>query len=133
MDIMALEKFSEYLGLQKEPPTLDFLERILPVYLEKVPYESLSKILFTDPDSPKFVSLSEYVDRLEEFGFGGTCFANNIYFGELLKYLGFRAELNSVDTRDSKDSHVACKILIDGKSYIVDLGNMSHFSGPFLL
>lgn len=132
MDVNSLNRMANFLGLQKEPPTLDFLNRIIPVHLERIPYESVSKILYSG-EKARLPTLNEYVDRIYQYGFGGTCFANNIYFAELIKYLGFEAELNSVDGMDSPDSHVSCKIKIAGQPFIVDFGNMSHFAGPFPL
>lgn len=131
-DIESLKRMANFLGLQTESPTLDFLNRIVTIHLERIPYESLSKILFSER-KPYFPTLHEYVDRMHQYGFGGTCFANNFYFVELLNYLGFEAELNSVDGMDSHDSHVSCKVKIEGDFFIVDFGNMAHFSGPFPL
>ncbi len=57
MDTESLKRFVKFLDLEKEPPTLDFLKRIVPIHLEQIPYESLSKILFVS-EQTQFVTLT---------------------------------------------------------------------------
>lgn len=73
------------LGLEAEPPSVDFLFRIHRAHVERVPYETLwihlGEILSIDP--------AESGTRIATLGRGGYCFHLNGGLSELLRSLGF--------------------------------------------
>jgi N-hydroxyarylamine O-acetyltransferase len=126
------DKFLRLLGLHSEPPTLDFLKKIVRAHLKTVPYENLSKLLGFEAHGPTIPSFTQYLEQLESVGSGGTCFAQNIHLNHLLLALGFRSRRVGV-VREGKLSHVSLRVRFDGGEYFVDVGLMSSFAGPFSL
>lgn len=134
MQTEELDLFLKILGLEKKNPDLAYLKEILDAHQKRVPYENFSKILYANQGA-RIPTLEEYLNRIQQFGFGATCFPRNIYLCELLQELGFDSHLLTVESNTKKDSHTACKInlVANGtrKEYVADLGLMSSFIGPF--
>src|SRR5262245_28053342 len=122
-----LQIFLSALRCPRRAPSLDFLNELIRSHLAFFPYESGSKLLFADAGKRRLPTLDEYLDGNVEFGFGGTCFAQNSHFVWLLTALGFEADLIGVTSGGKKNSHVSCRVRIEEENYIVDLGLMSIF------
>jgi arylamine N-acetyltransferase len=88
-EIMYLEQ----LGVQKSPPTLQFLCEIIKRSLANVPYENVSKLIRYHAAGPSIPDFAEFIDGIVEKSFGGTCFSQNIQLNRLLYCLGFKSRL----------------------------------------
>ncbi len=122
-----MDQYLKLLKLNPSKPSVEFLRSILEAHHFHVPYENISKI-FNFEQGTIFPTLDQYLEGIQRFGFGGTCFVRNFYLSDLLSHLGFKTQLLTLESNGIPDSH--CNVLVDDR-YIVDLGLMSTFVGPF--
>jgi len=122
------EKYLELLGISKSEPDLDFLRRIVKAHLIKIPFENISKLLYKKQGLNHIPDLSTYLNGIESYNFGGTCYANNYYLYSILKHLGYNVKLCGADMKNP-DVHLISIVTIDGSEYIVDGG----YAAPFLV
>lgn len=114
----------DYLGCPSNAPTLQYLNRLIYLYIRKVPWESVSRIVkrhttLEAKDCPRWPE--EFWTEAIGFGFGGTCFESSLAFYSLLKVLGYQGYLTVNDMGNSRGCHAAIVILIDGEKYLVDV------------
>ena len=121
------------LGIESEKPSLDHLRRLVRAQLIRVPFENISKLFLKKTRGAAFIpSLEEHLNGIENFNFGGTCYANNPYFAELLRHCGYEVDLCGADmTRP--DVHVVSMVRLDGCQYLVDVGYGAPFFEPMAL
>lgn len=94
------DRYLAHLGLGREPPTLDYLHRIIREHQRRVPFETLTKLLDYEPGLARgdfMPPIEEYVDRMVARGGGGLCWtlAGGLHF--LLRDIGFDAALMYMD------------------------------------
>jgi N-hydroxyarylamine O-acetyltransferase len=123
-----LNKYLAILEVEKSAPSLELLKRIVKAHLIKVPFENVSKLLFKQNDINYIPDLASYLDGIEKYNFGGTCYANNYFLYLLLQHIGFEIILCGADMRNP-DVHLLNIIRIDKHEYIVDGG----YAAPFLV
>jgi len=93
-----------------------------------VPFENISKLcLFGREGAGRFVTLPEFLDRIEHQDLGGTCHACNPFLAELLRALGYDADLLGADMLPRLNCHTCLRVRIDTVAYHVDVG----YGGPF--
>jgi len=127
-DIGVFDKYLALLGLELEPPTFDYLSRLVRAHLSRIPFENISKLLYLQRDGRRAIpDFKTYLDAAENFHFGGTCYSNNPYLCLLLRKLGFEVELNGADMQNP-DVHIVIRVRVDGREYLVDVG----YAAPFL-
>jgi arylamine N-acetyltransferase len=126
----TFERYLSILGVEPQPPSLDHLRRLVGAQLTRVPFENISKLFLKKTENASYIpSLEEHLDGIERFGFGGTCYANNPYFVELLLNCGYDVDLCGADmTRP--DVHVVSFVRLDGREYLVDVGYGAPFFEP---
>ena len=129
----TFERYLSILGVEREPPSFDGLRRLVSAQLTRVPFENVSKLYLKKTREASYIpSLEEHLDGIEVFHFGGTCYANNPYFAELLLYCGYDVDLCAADmTRP--DVHVVSMVRLDGRQYLVDVGYGAPFFEPMAL
>jgi len=91
-----VRRLLSHLGLAPEPPSLDYLNRLVREHQLRVPFETLTKLLDYEPGlaSGCFLPHPElYVDRIVRRGAGGVCWTLARGFRSLLTELGFDASL----------------------------------------
>ena len=121
-------KLMQELGIEPSPPSLSGLEELTRAFVSKVPFENIGKLLsLQKPMEARLPSYEAFVEGIAKRDLGGTCLTNNPYFVQLLRDLGYRAELLSADMNDSVNMHTACRVTVEEKTYLVDTG----FGGPF--
>ena len=119
-----LEDILEDLELPRAEPGPGYLERLFLRFIERVPFETASKIRrharVADPVAKPRTPDVFWRERLEE-GAGGTCFARVAAFHALLHALGFdvRLALGKVE-RDA--DHAALFVRTGGGDWICDVG-----------
>lgn len=115
----------DYLGIHRARPGLTYLTHLLAAYVQRVPWESASRIARRatcerEGERPRWPEL--FWEEAIRFGTGGTCFESNLAFFALLRSLGFEGYLTLNNMKDSVGCHTACVIELDGESWIADAG-----------
>ena len=90
----ATARLLAHLGLEPEPPTLAFLDRLIEKHQTRVPFETLTKLADYEPGRARgdfLPPLDLYVDRMIARGSGGLCWTLARGFHALLVDLGFEA------------------------------------------
>lgn len=123
--------FARYLGLlgvAQRKPSVSALTEVVEAHAQRVPFESISKIyrkkhlgLIALP------SLELFLDGIERYHFGGTCYSNNYYFNRLLAELGYDVRLCGADM-SNPDVHMVSMVSVEGQQFLVDAG----YAAPFL-
>jgi N-hydroxyarylamine O-acetyltransferase len=122
------DKYLRLLGVTTKPPGYDALAELVSAHMLKIPFESVSKLfykkslkLFGPPD------LAQYLEGIEKYHFGGTCYSNNFYLHLLLVHLGYDCRLCGADM-SNPDVHIVSFVMLDGREYLLDVG----YAAPFL-
>ncbi len=120
------------LGLEREPPGLEFLQALTRAHVLRVPFENVTSILrragSTDRPVPP-------LDREAELGAwragrgGGLCFEVVDMFGALLASLGFQTHA-VLATISFVGSHQGLVVDLAGERYLVDAGNGAPLFEP---
>ena len=120
-----------YLALLRIPeskPSFDALVAIVRAHLMNVPFENISKLYrWKAAGTRDLPDCTQYLEGIERYHFGGTCYANNYHLYELLSALGYDAILCGADM-SQPDVHMVSIVRLGGKEYIVDAG----YAAPFL-
>lgn len=128
MDTNNYERYLEILGIKDLEPSYTNLKQIIQSHLMKIPFENISKLYYLKTLDLKYIpDFNQYLDGIQQYNLGGTCYTTNYYLHELLKFLGYDVDLCGADMK-SPDVHIANIVLIDSIQYIIDVG----FSAPFL-
>ena len=121
----AVQSYLKHLRLERELPSVNYLQRLIQHHLSLVPYESISKFHYCSLGPDYIPSLEVFVRNLAEKGWGGTCYTLNINFARLLAELGFECSLVRVEP-----GHLAIMTEIAGKRLYVDVGYGSPIMKP---
>ena len=123
----VFDKYLALLGVEESSPSFDFLCKIVRAHLLKVPFENISKLLYKKQGMDDIPDLHTYLNGIEKYNFGGTCYANNFHLNQLLNHLGFDVMLCGADMKNP-DVHLINIVTVEGHEYIVDGG----YAAPFL-
>jgi N-hydroxyarylamine O-acetyltransferase len=125
-----VERYLGLLGLTRSGPCLAELKRIVQAHLAKVPFENISKLYRIRTSGLRAIpNFSMFLDGIEEYHFGGTCYSNNYYLYRLLISLDYDAVLCGADM-SRPDVHMICIVKVEGREYIVDAGYAAPFLDP---
>ncbi|WP_433746901.1 arylamine N-acetyltransferase [Falsibacillus pallidus] len=124
----TVKKYLDYLKMEQESPSLNYLQRLIQRHLFKVPYETFSKFHYYSKNPVHVPSMEEFVGNLVDKGWGGTCFTLNINFTRLLKALEFDCSLVRVDP-----GHLGVMVVLENKRYYADVGYGSPIMKPIEL
>lgn len=120
------------LGLDREPPSADALDRLHRAQLERVPYETL----WIHAGDLWSVDLDASVHRVAHQHRGGYCFHVNGAFGELLRALGYDVTLHAGGvhgpegpTADAIENHLV--LLVHGLPTDANPDGHWYVDGPF--
>ena len=123
------DRYLNILGISRLEPSITALCEVVGAHLTKVPFENISKLLYKKRGLKNIPDLSVYLDGIEKFNFGGTCYSNNYYFYLLLKYLDYDVTLCGADMKNP-DVHIVSMVKIEGRDFIVDVGYAAPFTEP---
>jgi len=123
------DKYLHLLGVEKSLPSFDLLSRIVKAHLIKVPFENISKLLYKKRGMNYIPDLGLFLEGIEKYNFGGTCYSNNYHLYSLLKYIGFNIKLCGADMKNP-DVHLISIVKIEYNEYIVDCGYAAPFLNP---
>lgn len=112
------------LGLIAEPPTLEFLCRLIRAWLFTVPFHNLDLLSGESPYD------EEGAAEKCLHGHGGGCHVHAAGFRALLATLGFNASLASASI-GAADDHLIISVRFDDGLYWIDVGNGQPYLMPF--
>lgn len=119
------------LGVPRAAPGRGDLDELVRAQATRVPFENISKLYRHKHQGLTGIpSIQEYLDGIERFHFGGTCYPNNFHFCRLLRTLGYDATLCGADMPSGNDVHAAITVAIDGRDLLVDVGYAAPFLDP---
>ena len=124
----VVDHYLAILGLMRRDPGLEALRQLLAAHLTKIPFENISKLHYRKrlglADLP---DIRLYLDGIEKYHFGGTCYSNNYHFHLLLRSLGYKAKLCAADMQ-TPGVHALNMVTTDGREYLADTG----YAAPLL-
>jgi arylamine N-acetyltransferase len=124
---ILFDKYLKLIGVEATVPSFELLCRLVKAHLIKIPFENISKLLFKKQGMNNIPDLSTFLEGIEKYNFGGTCYSNNYYLYLLLVHLGFEVKFCGADMKNP-DVHLISMVKIDAREYIVDGG----YAAPFL-
>ncbi len=126
-------RYLRLLGFDQAQHDLGSLRQLVRRHVIRVPFENISKLLLIGRERRgRPTTLSEFLDGLERHDLGGTCYSSNPFFAELLRELGYDADLLGCDMTRT-NVHTAIRVRVDGSDYHVDVGYGGPFYEPLLL
>jgi len=124
-----VERYLNLLGVRRRKPSIDALRELVQAHLSQVPFENISKIYYKKHRGLRGLpSLELFLDGIERFHFGGTCYTNNFYLYQLLANLGYQAKLCGADM-SNPDVHLVSMVTVEKREYLVDVG----YAAPLLI
>jgi N-hydroxyarylamine O-acetyltransferase len=127
------QRYLRLLGIAGHPFGLDGLRTLVRRHLSAVPFENISKLLLMDREhTGRATTLTEFLDGIEYSDLGGTCYTNNPFLTELLRELGYDADLLGADM-SHPNVHTCIRVRIDSVAYHVDVGFAAPFREPLRL
>jgi N-hydroxyarylamine O-acetyltransferase len=130
---LSPELFRRYLsalGVSLQKPSLEALRELVAAHLTRVPFENISKLYNRKRHGlTSLTPIELYLDGIERYHFGGTCYSNNFHFYTLLAALGYDVKLCGADMTNP-DVHLVVIAAVDGHQYLVDGGYGAPFLAP---
>jgi arylamine N-acetyltransferase len=125
-----ISRYLAVLGVPRREPTSEALRELVAAHLTRVPFENISKLYNRKHhDLADLPPLQLYLDGIERYHFGGTCYSNNFHFYSLLASLGYDVKLCAADMK-TPDVHAVIMVNVDGREYLVDAGYGAPFLSP---
>lgn len=121
------DKYLDLLDVEATVPSFELLYKLVKAHLIKIPFENISKLIFKRQGMNYIPTLQTFLEGIEKYNFGGTCYTNNYYFHLMLEHLGFDVKLCGADMKNP-DVHIINIVTVDEKEFIVDSG----YAAPFL-
>lgn len=126
----GFDRYLRILGISRPFPSFNALAELVAAHLTRVPFENISKLYYRKyANLQTLPDLNKYLDGIERYHFGGTCYANNYYLFLLLKHLGYDIKLCGADMANP-DVHMVSIVRVEGREYLVDVGYAAPFIKP---
>ena len=126
-------KYLKILWIQKQNPGFEYLKEIVRAQVTKIPFENVSKLFYKKRNNlEQLIDFELYLDGIEKYGFGDTCYSNNFYLNQLLSWLGYNIRLCGADMKNP-DVHIVNIVNIENHEFLIDTGYASPFSEPIPL
>jgi arylamine N-acetyltransferase len=121
-------RYLAILGVARRQPSLEALHELLAAHLTRIPFENISKLYYRKRlGLVNLPAIQLYLDGIDKFHFGGTCYSNNYHFHLLLRSLGYEAKLCASDMK-TPQIHALNMIRVEGREYLADTG----YAAPLL-
>lgn len=118
----AFDRYLRLLAVPARPPNIAALTELTTAHLSRIPFENVSKLYYRHDASRRGLpDLVRYLDGIEHYRFGGTCYSNNFHFHELLTSLGYHVTLCGADM-SSPNVHLVNVVTLGERPYLVDVG-----------
>jgi arylamine N-acetyltransferase len=122
------EQYLRLLGIRRRKPSYDALAELVAANIMRIAFENVSKLYCKKRAASRGLpDLKRYLDEIELYNFGGTCYANNYYLYLLLQNLGYEVMLCGADMANP-DVHMVNLVSVDGREFLIDAG----YAAPFL-
>jgi len=127
----GFDRYLNILGIADARPDLCGLRELVRAQLTRVPFENVSKLHLARSRNLRGVpGLDLYLDGIEQFRFGGTCYSNNYHLASLLRHVGFDATFCGADMVSGADVHAVVIVRLEDGEHLVDVGYGAPFSEP---
>ncbi|OCA82911.1 arylamine N-acetyltransferase [Pseudobacillus wudalianchiensis] len=124
----AVSAYLKQLKMNREKPSLNYLQRLIQHHLSLIPYETFSKFHYFNEQGCEVPTFTQFVDNLKSRGWGGTCYSLNMNFARLLEQLGFSCSFVRV-----LPGHAAIMVHMADRKFYVDVGYGSPITRPIEL
>jgi N-hydroxyarylamine O-acetyltransferase len=125
-----IERYLRALEVTRREPSAEALAELVAAHVMRVPFENISKLHRKKRlGLTGLPSIALFLEGIEQYHFGGTCYSNNFHFCTLLASLGYRVRLCGADM-SSPDVHMVIMVEVDGREYLVDGGYAAPFLSP---
>jgi arylamine N-acetyltransferase len=112
--VVLVERYLRLLGVAEPPAGLAGLREIVHRHLCRAPFENVSKLLLVGREGGgRPLALAEFLDGIEHYDLGGTCYSCNPFLAWLLRELGYAADLLGADM-SKPDVHTSIRVRLDG-------------------
>ncbi len=123
-------RYLKLLGVAARRPSLEALNELSFAHATHIPFENVSKLYYWKNFGLATVPpLETFLDGIERFHFGGTCYSSNFHLHTLLAILGYEVKLCGADM-SNPDVHMVNFVSVDGREYLVDVGYAAPFLSP---
>ena len=123
-----VQRYLSLIGVHEREPNMNALREIVSAHMMMVPFENISKLYrWKTSGFHELTDIKQFLDGIEQYHFGGTCYSNNYHLNQLLGSLGYDVVLCGADMRNP-DVHIVNIVKVGGREYIVDVG----YAAPFL-
>lgn len=124
----VVDRYFAILGVARREPSLAALRDLVAAHLTRIPFENISKLYYRKRlGLVNLPPIQLYLDGIEQYHFGGTCYSNNYHFHLLLRSLGYEAKLCASDMK-TPQVHALNMIKIEEREYMADTG----YAAPLL-
>ncbi len=124
------ERYLRLLGVARRASSLEALAELNMAHLTRVPFENISKLYHNRRSGLRGIpDLPTFLDGIEQYHLGGTCYANNWHFHCLLRALGYEVALCGADM-SYPDVRIANIVRLEGREFLVDVGYAAPFLAP---
>jgi len=124
------DRYLRLLGVAATIPSRAALTELVAAHLARVPFENVSKLHYRKHAGLcGLPGLERFLDGIERYNFGGTCYTNNYYLHRLLAQLGYEVKLCGADM-SNPDVHVVNLVALEGREWLVDVGYAAPFAEP---
>jgi N-hydroxyarylamine O-acetyltransferase len=130
LDEAIVARYLRLLRVERKEPSPDSLSELVAAHLTGIPFENVSKFYNRQHFQLEALpGIDLFLDGIERYNFGGTCYSNNFHFYRLLAALGYDVKLCSADMTNP-DVHMVIVVTLDGREYLVDAGYGAPFLSP---
>jgi N-hydroxyarylamine O-acetyltransferase len=99
----------------------------------RIPFENLSKLYYKKHNGLRTLpAVERFLEGVEKYNLGGTCFANNYYFYRLLTDLGYQTKLCGAKM-SHPNAHLVSVVDLENRQYLIDVGYAAPFLQPLPL
>ena len=125
-----LARYLRVLGIPRREPSRDALTDLVAAHVKRVPFENVSKLYYRKHLGLRSVPGAElFLEGIERYNLGGTCYTTNYYLNLLLRHLGYEVRLCGAGMANP-DVHMVSMVTVDGREYLVDVGYAAPFLAP---
>jgi arylamine N-acetyltransferase len=128
----AYARYLHVLGVPARPPGFGALCELTAAHLTRIPFENVSKLYYRHAASQGIPNLETFLDGIERYHFGGTCYTNNFHLHRLLAHLGYEVRLCGADMA-APNVHIVNVVFMSGRRYLVDVGYAAPLFAPLPL
>ena len=126
-------RYLDLLGIDRQKPNFEILKAIINAHITKIPFENISKLFyFKRLNLKQLIDFELFLEGIERYGFGGTCYSSNYYLNQLLEWLGYEIKLCGADMKEP-DVHIVSIVNYGDREYLVDTGYAAPFLEPLPL